>query len=579
MSQHDIPRPEYPRPQMTREAWMNLNGEWEFEIDQARSGKSRGLYRTEHLSGHILVPFCPESSLSGVGNQDFMSCVWYRREVELPPDWMEDIRRNVASVYLHIGAVDYSAALYVNGEEAGSHRGGYTPFTADITAFLKEEGPQVVTVCAEDDVRSHRQPAGKQCAEYASHGCFYTRTTGIWQTVWLEKAPKNHIRSFRIYPDAENASVRIHVEAEGAGSLEVSAFYGGRLQGTAKTYLRGEGDVVLTLAEKHLWEPGAGRLYDLCLVFEEDRVGSYFGLRSVRLEGMKFLINGRSVFQRLVLDQGFYPDGIYTAPTAQALLQDIELSLAAGFNGARLHEKVFDPLFLYYCDRMGYLVWGEYANWGMDVTDAGALAVYLPEWLEAVDRDFNHPSIIGWCPFNETWDFEGRKQCDDVLRLVWQMTKRTDPTRPCIDTSGNYHVETDIFDLHDYDQDPDAIRERYRPLAADGVLADRYSRRQRYGGQPVFISEYGGIKWDPEGGENGWGYGNGPKTEEEFIGRYRGLTQALLDNEKLFGFCYTQLYDVEQERNGLYTYHRVPKFDMDVIKKINSGPAAIERPE
>lgn len=570
-------RMEYPRPQLVREDWINLNGEWEFEIDQSVSGKARRLCEAEHLDSRIQVPFCPESELSGVNFKDFMNCVWYRKAFTLSEDWKKDILEKGARVLLHFGAVDYFATVYINGKEAGNHKGGYASFSIDITDQLDWNSENVITVCAEDNVRSGRQPGGKQCAVYASCGCFYTRTTGIWQTVWLEKLPADHIKAIRIYPDVENTRVRITAQVAGSGTLDVEASYEGRRMGQTSARVDcGIVDVVVDLQERHLWEPGAGRLYDLTLSFGEDRVNSYFGLRSVRMEGMRFLLNGKSVFQRLVLDQGFYPDGIYTAPSEEALIRDIELSMAAGFNGARLHEKAFEPRFLYHCDRLGYMVWGEHANWGLDVSDYAALHAFLPEWMEIVERDFNHPAIVGWCPWNETWDVEGRKQRDENLAVTYLVTKQLDPTRPCIDTSGNYHVMTDIFDLHDYDQNSETFGKRLGSFVTEGVLENQCNNRQTYGGQPVFISEYGGIKWDIDGGIESWGYGNGPESEEEFIRRYQGLTDAILDNEKMFGFCYTQLYDVEQEKNGLYTYDRRPKFDMEIFRKINSRRAAIE---
>lgn len=576
-----ILRPEYPRPQLVREDWINLNGRWEFEMDQSVSGKARKLYEVEHLASHILVPFCPESELSGVNCKDFMNCVWYRREIELPEEWKKDAARKKARIFLHFGAVDYLATVYINGKEAGSHKGGYASFSLDITEDLNLQGANVITVCAEDDVRSGWQPGGKQSAAYASGGCYYTRVTGIWQTVWLEKLPANHIEGFRIYPDVENTRVRITAKVSGSGKLSARASYEGKEMGAMSVQAcDGIADVVLDLKEEHLWEVGAGRLYDLKLHFEEDVVTSYFGLRSVRMDGMKFLLNGKSVFQRLVLDQGYYPDGIYTAPSEEALIRDIEMSMTAGFNGARLHQKAFEPRFLYHCDRLGYLVWGEHASWNLDVSEYEALHVFLPEWMELVERDFNHPAIIGWCPWNETWDVKGRKQRDENLAVTYLVTKQLDPTRACIDTSGNYHVMTDIFDLHDYDQNTDNFQARYQPFQKDGILdVDHHcggKGRQVYGGQPVFISEYGGIKWDVDGGIPSWGYGEGPETKEAFIQRYRKLTDSLLDNEKMFGFCYTQLYDVEQEKNGLYTYERQPKFDMEIFKKINSRKAAIE---
>ena len=275
-----------------------------------------------------------------------------------------------------------------------------------------------------------------------------------------------------------------------------------------------------------------------------------------------------------MLDQGFYPDGIYTAPTDDDLKKDIELSMTLGFNGARLHEKVFEERFLYYADKMGYLVWGEYPDWGLDHSRPENLAPILNEWMEVVERDRNHPSIIGWCPRNETWDQGWRKQWDEGVALLYDVTKAMDPTRPCIDASGNFHVKTDVFCLHDYSQDPAVLRERYMPLTKGDCPIDPHAERQRYGGQPVMISEYGGIAWDTTG--NGWGYGEGPKTLEEFYERFEGLTNALLDNPALFGFCYTQLTNVEQEQNGLYTYDRQPKFDISRLCAIVSRKAAIE---
>lgn len=567
-----IPRPEHPQPQLQRKNWENLNGEWEFAFDFGKSGIDRKLWENEHLEGKILVPFCPESELSGIGHKDFIPAVWYKRKVRL------DAQQLGGRVLLHFGAVDYDCRVWVNGREAGRHRGGYTSFAFDVTDCVSE-GENDLTVYAQDDTRSGRQPKGKQSGLYFSHGCDYTRTTGIWQTVWMEFVPKAYIQKVWYYPNLTQRSLGIRATVAGSGVLTAEAFYEGKSCGTARAAV-GAGNVLLTLAldELHLWEPGQGRLYDLKLTFGQDEVQSYFGMREIALDGEKVRINGKSVFQRLVLDQGFYPDGIYTAPSDEALRRDVELSLAAGFNGARLHQKVFEPRFLYHCDRSGYLVWGEQANWGLDVSAPDGLKCFLPEWMEALERDFNHPAIVGWCPFNETWDYEGRKQDDDLLRIVYRMTKQYDTTRPCIDTSGNYHVETDIYDLHDYEQDPEVFAGHYESFAKGGALRDNHAARQTpVPGIPAFISEYGGIKWDVEGSnEASWGYGDGPKTEGEFIARYKGLTDALLDNPHMFGFCYTQLYDVEQETNGLYTYGRKPKFDMETFRKINGRRAAIE---
>ena len=575
---NDIPRKEYPRPQFERRDWINLNGEWQFEIDNGRSGVDRGLQNTDRdLSGVITVPFCPESKLSGVENKDFMYGVWYKRNVTISAEKLK------GRIILHFGAADYETTVFVNGEEAGRHIGGYSSFEFDITEKL-HEGENQITVFVKDDTRNPMIPRGKQSEEYYSHGCDYTRTTGIWQTVWIEFLPTKHIKRIKYYPNIESCSVTMFIEANGNGKAEIEVSFAGKSQAKIKTYLnKGNNVVSVFLAEKHLWEIGNGRLYDVEISFGEDNIKSYFGLREIALDGMRFLINGKSVFQRLVLDQGFYPDGIYTAPSDEALENDIKLSLAMGFNGARLHEKVFEERFLYHCDRLGYIVWGEYPNWGLDHTDSGSIYSILPEWISVIERDFNHPAIIGGCPYNETWNRDGEKQFDESIRLVYRTTKALDATRPCIDTSGNYHVETDIYDVHDYEQNPEVFKAHYDVFAEGGELYDQVNIncyagclgvRQTYGGQPVFISEYGGIRWSEDSA--GWGYGEGPKTPEEFLQRFKGLADAQLDNPKFFGFCYTQLTDVEQEQNGLYTYDRKAKFPPATIKGYISRPAAIE---
>ncbi len=566
-------RTEHPKPQFRRDHWENLNGPWEFLIDQGASGLEQGFQNTNVSYDRIIqVPFCPESKLSGIEYRDFMTSVWYRRSIRITAEQLR------GRVFLHFGAVDYEAALFVNGQPWGTHRGGYASFQFDITQTL-HPGENTLVLNARDDTRSRLIPSGKQSEQYQSFGCYYTRTTGIWQTVWLEFVPEKYIRQVRYTTNAEEGLLVITADLAGAGCFTAEALYGGRPMGTASCKTQG-GHTVLTLplAEKHLWEPGCGRLYDLELHFEQDRVHSYFGLRSLTLQDRKFCINGRSVFQRLVLDQGFYPEGIYTAPSDQALIDDIRNAMAMGFNGARLHEKVFEERFLYHCDRLGYLVWGEYPNWGLDHSYADCIYGILPEWLEVLHRDHNHPSIVGWCPFNETWDQKGRQQFDDAIRTVYLATKAADSSRPCIDTSGNFHTVTDIYDLHDYEQDPAVFAGHYARLAETGELADfssAFSQRQQYDKKaPFFVSEYGGIAWDRDA--RGWGYGNAPKTPEEFLGRLKGLTDVLLDNEGIFGLCYTQLTDVEQEQNGLYTYDRVPKFPPETVREIFARKAAIE---
>lgn len=585
----NIPRDEHPNPQWERETWKNLNGPWEFEFDFGCSAVERRLWEKERFDREILVPFCPESRLSGIGYTDFISGVAYRRNFELSQEELS------GRVLLHFGAVDYEASVYVNGTLVGSHKGGYTSFCFDITKHVAP-GPNTLFVAVKDDVRSGLQPKGKQAHLYASSGCDYTRTTGIWQTVWLEFVPERHIQSAKYYPDPANGKVTVTGLVQGQGTLQLTALWEDKPVGEAALSVEdGFFTAQLDLSETHLWEPGKGGLYTLLLTFGEDRVKSYFGLRTAKFQGRKFLLNGKSLFQRFVLDQGFYPDGIYTAPTEEDLVKDIQLSFAAGFNGARLHEKVFEARFLYHCDRLGYLVWGEYPNWGLDHAHPLSTETYLNQWSEAVERDFNHPAIIGWCPFNETWGYREEREKNALLTSLYKLTKRLDPTRPCIDSSGNYRILSEVYDIHDYDQDTQSFQARWDGLtdriretggvipaedpffnsAPEGPSGRAPFFNQPYDNQPIFVSECGGIRW-PDDTVEGWGYGNAPATPEEFFARYKGLTEALLNNPEIFGFCYTQLYDVEQEVNGLYTYGRAQKFDIGLIQKINQQKAAIE---
>ena len=558
-------RTEHPTPQFEREKWRCLNGVWDFEYDQGLSGEARGLHKPDaEYSLKINVPFCPESALSGIGNTDFINSVWYKRTVDISKDDLKD------RVLLRFGAVDYEATVFVNGSEAFSHKGGYVGFSGDITDYLTE-GENVITVRAIDDTRDRMIPSGKQCRWYRSSGCSYTRTTGIWQPVWLEFVPAARIIRTRYETDPESAVVNVTATVSGAGTLRAEAFYEGRPVGEAETVTAGDSAVLsIKLSERHLWEIGHGRLYDLVLTFGEDRVRSYFGLRSVALDGYRFLLNGKSVFQRTILDQGFYPEGIYTAPSDAELEADIDRSMALGFNGARLHQKIFEERFLYHCDKKGYIVWGEFPSWGLEDNKSDTIYALLPEWLEEIARDFNHPAIIGWCPFNETDD----DQFSDLVRTVYRVTKAVDPTRPVIDTSGYVHVETDIFDLHDYEQNPETFREHFARFEKEGVITYAHSGSQSYPkGAPVFVSEFGGMTLST--GDRVWGYSL-LNDEEQFYLNYKALVDVMLDNPCIMGFCYTQLTDVEQEVNGLYRYDRTPKYDADRIRAINSRRAAIE---
>jgi len=557
------PRQEYPRPQMVRQDWINLNGEWEFEIDNGNSGLDRKMYEKDHLEGKIIVPFCPESELSGVNNKDFMARVWYRKEIEIPESWKND------RVLLHVDACDFESMVWVNGKLAGKHRGGYTPFCFDITDKL-EDGKGTIVITAEDDVRSGNQPGGKQSSLYHSYGCSYTRTTGIWQTVWLEKVPQAYIVETKYTPDIDAGMLYVEAVCNGADGMKLTAEaeYEGKPMGCGSATVRGKtARMAISLAETHLWEAGNGRLYDLKLTLGDDVCQSYFGMRSIAYVDGKLLLNGKVVFQRLILDQGFYPDGIYTAPSDAELKNDITRCMDMGFNGARLHEKIFEPRFLYHCDKLGYLVWGEHANWGLNISRPEAWRGFIPEWLESIRRDYNHPAIIGWCPLNETQ----KDQDPEFVKMLMDMTRAYDPTRPLVDASGWYHTgDGDIVDAHCYEQDPAKFAEM---IAAMG-RGEGVGFHVNVPTVATFMSEFGGTWWSKN--TNGWGYGASPLSEEEFLARFKGLMDALLDAPNMCAFCYTQLTDVEQEQNGLYTYDRQPKFPPEVIKPIVSRKAAIE---
>lgn len=583
-----MPRTDYPRPQWVRENWLCLNGTWDFAFDFGVSGEARGMVTGDDYPLAIMVPFCPESKLSGIGYTDFIPAVWYKKNVVL--DQLPG-----GHAILHFGAVDYETKVWVNGIFCGSHRGGYTSFELDITQALRV-GDNTIVVYARDDQRSGKQATGKQSQEYKSYACSYTRTTGIWQTVWMELVGEGYMASAKMEPHAADGALDAAINLVGAKSgdrVRLKASHGGKPMGETEAMVVGDKATArLAVEEIHLWNPGAPELYDLTLELLRDgrvidRVESYFGLRDVTLSDRALKINGKPVYMRMILDQGFNPDGVYTAPEDAFLKRDIELSMDLGFNGARLHQRIFEERTLYWADKLGYLLWSEWIG-GVDCSDMQALPYNLPEWMENVRRDYNHPSVIGWCVFNET--YHAMRLDEDVTRTMYQVTKAMDPYRPVIDASGGVHYDTDMFDVHDYEQDPEKLADYLAPMLTDESYfhspIGRYRgnapiRPEEYKGQPYWVSECGGTFWNPTlaNGEEGWGYGDGPKTEEEFAARYEGLMEVLRSHPRVCGFCYTQLTDIEQEQNGLYFYDRSRKFSgwvYDRIREANRGIAKIE---
>ncbi|HEV7184544.1 MAG TPA: glycoside hydrolase family 2 TIM barrel-domain containing protein [Leifsonia sp.] len=583
-----VPRPEYPRPQFIRDRWLNLNGVW-----SAGFGTHDGAPSGWSFAETIVVPFAPESVLSGIGRTDFIRAIRYQRNVAVPEDWFGD------RILLNFGAADFYTTVWVDDVEVGRHRGGFTPFSFDITDAVSG-GSFDLTVLVEDDLDSV-QARGKQSRKRENYEAFYTRTTGIWQTVWLEPVASAHFARPAIIPDLESSRFTIELSAT-APSARLTArvdLYdedGLVVSGSVGIAAQVTPTLSLTVPRDRLrvWSPEDPHLYRVQFTLLEDGIAvdelrSYAGMRSVSIDGRRVLLNGRPVFQRLVLDQGYWPESLMTAPTDEALVRDIELGKAAGFNGARMHQKVFEERYLYHADRLGYLVWAEFADWGAKVHASGRqepTISFVTEWVEALTRDLSHPSIVGWCPLNETYEPIAAKSTvlDDATKALYSLTKAIDPTRPVLDASGYSHrvIGADIFDSHLYEQDPTVFAALMSGLAEGrpyvNTAPDGTAWSVPYKGQPYFCSEFGGIWWsDVDGhGDESWGYGEAPRTRDEWIDRFRGLVDTLLNDPDMFGYCFTQLTDVFQEKNGIFDFARAPKFDLTVLSAIQSRTAAYE---
>ena len=581
---------------------MCLNGAWDFAIDGPNvitdRSDGKGFDRT------ILVPFAPESKLSGIGKTDFMTSVWYARDVEVPVDWSGH------RVLVHFGAIDWQARVFANGTQIALHRGGSTLFSVDLTDHL-QDGKCRLVVHAEDHLQSGMQPGGKQSLKEHSWGCFYTRTTGIWQSVWLEAAGDSYLRDMAILTDAGGQIVvtpEVRAMDENL-TFRVTASLDGRVMATGARALRSGHALTLAVPDPVVWEPGQPVLYDL--TFEVlrgdeviDAVHSYCGLRDICIAGDRILLNGEEIYHRFVLDQGFYPDGIWTAPSDDALRRDIELAMAAGFNGARLHQKVFEPRFHYWADRLGYLTWAESPSWGADPEIEEANGNLLEEWVRIVRQCRNHPSIVAWTPSNETGGDKGRAEPieEPHLRLIERLaavTRAIDPSRPVNDASGWVHRDTDIWTVHSYVQDPEELHVQLAPYP--GVYRDAPQSEPNYGGQPYILDEFGGAAFDLDGANtefatnfNGggeefarpdtekdkrddgaaWGYGVPPASLDEFEARIRAQVKSVNAVSHIRGWCCTQLTDVEQEQNGLFTYDRRPKLPLSTYAEIFSEEPA-----
>lgn len=578
-----LPRPEYPRPQFERADWINLNGDWTYQFDFGKSGYENKLYESTGFNSHITVPFCPESTLSGVGHTDFIDAMWYQRTIDIPRSW------EGKHIILHFGGVDYKSTIYINGKEVFVHYGGAASFKVDISRFVNAGSSANLVVAVQDDVRSRLQPGGKQSRRFASYECFYTRVTGIWSTVWLESVARGGLKNVKVTPDLDNSQFVFEpdfFETDGASTLTVNITDGKKT--VASQTVKAANSSILPMKIKNVktWSPENPHLYNIEYVVRDgrgnvlDRVSSYAGMRKVELRGKEFYLNNEPYYQRLVLDQGYYPDGLWTAPTDEALRRDIEFGKAAGFNGARLHQKVFDQRYFYWADRLGYLTWGESPSWEMDWTNEIAARNMIDEWTECVERDYNVTSLVVWSPLNETWmnDVDGQRR--RLSRDLYFMTKRLDPTRPVATTSGGYHEGyDDIYTEHTYVQDPVELYRQLKPVDEGKAYTQFADKSWAHQGEPYMIDEFGGIRWvkkmkaaevAPETAF--WGYGKDPQTLEEFYQRLEQQVNVVLSIDGITGFCYTQIVDVELEKNGIFTYDREEKFDMERIRKIFSKP-------
>ena len=574
----------YPRPQLQRAQWTTLNGTWRFCYDDDRALTTPQDIKDWPLQ--IRVPFPPESQASGIGDTGFHKAFWYEREFDCDPG---DDR-----VILRFGAVDYSAKVWVNGHLAITHEGGYTPFWADITHLLNTTGPQTVTLRAEDDPADLTKPRGKQDWQLEPHAIWYPRTSGIWQTVWFERVGRTYIDKLRWTPKVEGYALGFYTRIGGDPQdnllVEVSLRLGERLLACDRyQVMEGEVDRSIALSDpgiddfrnELLWSPERPTLLSATVRLLRggvvlDEFSSYTALRSVDIMRDRFMLNGRPYLLRLVLDQGYWPESLMAAPSDEALRRDVELAKAMGFNGVRKHQKIEDPRYLYWADRLGLLVWEEMPS-AYRFTRT-AIKRTVREWGDVIERDYSHPCVIVWVPFNESWgvpELTSQGSQRHAVQALYHLTKTLDATRPVIGNDGWESGATDIIGIHDYDNNIDHLRQRY---GAEIVPAELFDRRRPGGrvltldgfphrGQPVMLTEFGGIAFQTQAKADPsvkfiWGYSNA-KTQEEFAQQYEKLLHTVIHTALFSGFCYTQFADTFQEANGLLNADRTPKIPLE----------------
>lgn len=579
-------RNDYPRPQFVRENWLNLNGKWGFEFDDNNIGIEEKWFETPDFKQQINVPFTYQCELSEINIQDFHDIVWYSNSFKLTEEM------NKKKIILHFGAVDYKTDVWVNGQHLITHVGGHTPFSVDLTSVILKDKNQIV-LRVEDSSHDLELPRGKQYWKPTSEGIFYTRTTGIWQTVWIEAVEKVYLENIMITPDLDRKKVCVEYELGGLNEevlLDVMISFKGTViiedsikvknqRGKRDFWLDQEVTLDWNHQESWAWSPENPVLFDIefRVLYEDqclDKVTSYFGLRKVEIVDGIFMLNNRPFYQKLLLDQGYWEESLLTAPSDEAFITDIKLGKEMGFNGVRKHQKIEDPRYLYWADKLGFLVWGEIAN--AYTYSRKYVNRITNEWMDMIKRDYNHPCIIAWTPLNESWGVDcimNNKEEQAHSAAMYWLTKSLDQTRPVISNDGWDQTQTDLLTIHDYEFRNEVLTERYSninsTLEARPAGRGLFAKGWHYNNQPVIVSEMGGISYQKSEWE-GWGY-SAANSDEDFIERYYNVINPMLKSPVIQGFCYTQITDVEQEINGLLTYARKPKVDLSIIRAINEG--------
>lgn len=574
----------YPRPQLQRADWTCLNGPWRFCFDDTRAFARPSDIEVWPLT--IEVPFAPESQASGIGDRGFHTGCWYERDFEMLP--------HAGRTILRFGAVDYAARVWVNGRLAATHEGGHTPFSADISALLDAKGKQVVTVQVDDDPHDLTKPRGKQDWQLEPHSIWYPRTTGIWQTVWIERVSRTYVEKIRWTPMVETYAIgfeaRVGGDREEGLQIEIRLMHGARLLAHDRyQVVDREADRTIVMSDpgiedyrnEMLWSPERPTLLDATVRLwrgEEllDEITSYTALRSVTILRDRFMLNGRPYMLRMVLDQGYWAETLMTAPDDAALRRDVELAKTMGFNGVRKHQKIEDPRYLYWADRLGLMVWEEMPS-AYRFTRT-AIKRTVKEWTEVIDRDYSHPCVIVWVPFNESWgvpDLTSMRVQRHAVEALYHLTKTLDATRPVIGNDGWESSATDIIGIHDYDANCEHLRQRYGPTTMPEHLFDRRRPGGRiltldgypHRGQPIMLTEFGGIAFSDAakpGAVPTWGY-SVAATEAEFAAMFETLMDTVIHTALFSGLCYTQFADTFQEANGILYADRTPKIPLEQI--------------